>query len=149
MDEATPPATLTEEEEDKIIAMLSDFHEGELTPEQRAQVEQHLAADARWRALDEELRAARPLLAALGKATSPPELERSVTAAIHQRSAGRFFGKRALADRVPAGLALAIAAVLLGAMTTVWCRSSTGSLRAPTGGAPPAPPPAERLAPTP
>lgn len=134
--------------EDEIIAALSDYHEGTLPPERRAEVEAKLANDPAWQAIDAELREAPPL-AKLGKVAAPEELATAVTETIHRRSGGRFFGKRNLGDRLPAGALLVIAAILLGAMTLVWCRSTTGSLRSPQGTEEPRPAPAESLAPTP
>ena len=135
--------------EDEIIATLSDYHEGTLAPERRAEVEAKLASDPAWQAIDAELRAEAAPLPKLGKVAAPDELTSAVTDTIHRRSAGRFFGKRALGDRLPAALLLVIAAILLGAMTLVWCRSTTGSLQAPRGTEAPRPAPSESLAPKP
>ena len=121
------------EDEDAIIAALADYHEGAGSAERRAEIEAKLASDPAWQAIDAELRAELPPLAKLGKVAAPPELASAVTETIHRRSAGRFFGKRTLGDRLPTGLLLAIAAILLGAMTAVWCRSTTGSLSSPRG----------------
>jgi anti-sigma-K factor RskA len=144
----SPPAS-GNDPEDEIIAALLDYHEGVLGPERRAEVEAKLASDARWRQIDAELREEPPPLAKLGKVAAPEALAAAVTETIHRRSAGRFFGKRSLGDRLPAGALLVIAALLLGAMTLVWCRSTTGSLRSPRGTEEPKPAPAESLAPTP
>lgn len=128
-----PSPTPSTEDEDEIIAALADYHEGAGSAERRAEIAAKLASDPAWQAIDAELRAEPPPLAKLGKVAAPPELASAVTETIHRRSAGRFFGKRSLGDRLPTGLLLAIAAILLGAMTAVWCRSTTGSLTAPRG----------------
>jgi anti-sigma factor RsiW len=150
---ATPPDSpdvrAADSVEDEIIATLSDYHEGSLAAERRAEVEAKLASDPAWQAIDAELRAEPPPLAKLGKVAAPAELASAVTETIHRRSAGRFFGKRALGDRLPVGVLLVIAALLLGAMSLVWCRSTTGSLRAPRGTEAPRPAPSVPLAPTP
>lgn len=145
---AAEPAGATDSE-DEIIATLSDYHEGALGAEKRAEVAAKLASDPAWQAIDAEMRAESPPLAKLGKVAAPEDLGTSVTEAIHRRSAGRFFGKRSMGDRLPTGVLLVIAAILLGAMTLVWCRSTTGSLSGPRGTEPPRPGPAEPLAPTP
>jgi hypothetical protein len=44
---------------------------------------------------------ARELLAKLNKVAAPPDLASRVPDLIQRRSAGRFFGKRRLADRLP------------------------------------------------
>lgn len=135
--------------EDAIIAALSDYHEGKLSAERRAEIEAKLADDAAWQAIDAELRAEPPPLAKLGKVAAPEDLGTAVTEAIHRRSGGRFFGKRSLGDRLPTSVLLVIAALLLGAMTLVWCRSTTGSLSGPRGTEEPRPAPTEPLAPRP
>jgi anti-sigma factor RsiW len=145
--EADPAAS--ESSEDEIIATLSDYREGTLPRERRAEVEAKLASDPSWQAIDAELRAELPPLGKLGKVAAPEDLGAAVTEAIHRRSGGRFFGKRTLGDRLPTGVLLVIAAVLLGAMTLVWCRSTTGSLSGPRGTEAPRPAPSEPLAPRP
>lgn len=133
---------------DEIIAALTDYHEGMGTAEQRKEIEAKLASDPAWRAIDAEMREELPPLAKLRKVEAPAEMASAVTETIHRRSGGRFFGKRALGDRLPTGLLLAIAVLLLGAMTAVWCRSTTGSLSSPRGTEAPRPEP-EPLAPKP
>jgi anti-sigma factor RsiW len=119
--------------DDEIIATISDYHDDALDPGRRAEVAAKIADDPTWSTIDAEIRAEKPLLATLSKVTAPPEFAIEVTDTIHRRSAGRFFAKRTLGDRLPVVPLLVVAALLLGAMTTVWCRSPTGSLRAPTG----------------
>lgn len=151
MDESTPapaaplPGSLSE---DEIVAVLADYHAGALPPEQRAEVEAKLTDDPAWRALDDELRAP-SMLAGLGKVAAPEQFAAQVTDTIHRRSAGRFFGRRTLGDRVPLGWLVVAAAVLLAGLTAVWCRSTTGSLRSPMGTETPRPAPTEVLAPRP
>lgn len=152
MDESqSPPAASAEgsSSEDEIIVALSDYHEGTLSPARRAEVEAKLASDPAWRTIEEELRAQAPLLSTLGKVAAPEQFTSQVTETIHRRSAGRFFGRRTLGDRLPVGWLLVVAALLLGGLTLVWCRSTTGSLRGPVGNEPPRPAPSEVLAPRP
>lgn len=134
--------------DDNIIAALTDYHEGTVSAERRKEIEAKLASDPAWRAIDAEMREALPPLAKLRKVAAPEELTAAVTETIHRRSGGRFFGKRAVGDRLPTGLLLVIAVLLLGAMTAVWCRSTTGSLTSPRGTEAPRPEP-EPLAPKP
>lgn len=139
-------ASLTE---DEIIAALSDYHEGALPAERRAEVETKLQTDAVWQRLDAELRDSAPVLDGLAKVAAPERFASQVTETIHRRSAGRFFAQRTLGDRVPIGWLLVITAVLLAGLTTVWCRSTTGSLRSPLGAEPPRPPAPAELVPRP
>lgn len=134
--------------EDAIIAALTDYHEGLGTAERCKEIEAKLASDPAWQAIDAEMREELPPLAKLRKVAAPEELTAAVTETIHRRSGGRFFGKRAVGDRLPTGILLVIAMLLLGAMTAVWCRSTTGSLTSPRGTEAPRPEP-EPLAPKP
>lgn len=134
--------------EDAIIAALTDYHEGLGTAERRKEIEAKLASDPAWQAIDAEMREELPPLAKLRKVAAPEEMTAAVTETIHRRSGGRFFGKRTVGDRLPTGILLVIAMLLLGAMTAVWCRSTTGSLTSPRGTEAPRPEP-EPLAPKP
>ncbi|MBK7539575.1 MAG: hypothetical protein IPI49_30330 [Myxococcales bacterium] len=140
---------ISDEINDEIIVALSDYHDGLLPPARRTEIEGKLSSDPAWRAVDEELRAARPVLTGLGKVSAPEQFATHVTETIHRRSAGRFFARRTLGDRLPVGWLVVIAFVLLGGLTTIWCRSTTGSLRAPMGDGPPRPTTGESLAPKP
>jgi anti-sigma factor RsiW len=146
---SSPPPRSSDDSDDEIIAALSDYYDGLLPEAQRAEIEHKISSDSAWRSIDEELRAQKPLLASLGKVSAPPRFSADVTATIHRRSRGRFFAKRTLGDRLPVGLLVIVAAILLGAMASVWCRSTTGSLRSPVGTEAPRPPPSNPLAPTP
>ena len=67
---------------------------------------------------------------------------------IHKRSAGRFFAKRTLGDRVPFGALLIVAAAGLLAIAYLLWASPTGSLK-PTRDADPPPRGSQRLVPLP
>lgn len=135
--------------EDEILAALADYYDGSVAPERRAEIEAKLANDPAWQKLDAELREPKPALASLAKVAAPEQFTAQVTDTIHRRSAGRFFAHKTLGDRVPVGWLVIAAIILLGGLTLVWCRSTTGSLRSPLGAEPPRPAPAEELAPKP
>lgn len=135
--------------EDEIIAALLDYHEGSLPAARRAEIEAKLGADPTWQRLDAEMKEQAPVLDGLAKVAAPEQFTAQVTDTIHRRSAGRFFARRTLGDRVPVGWLLVIVALLLSGLTTVWCRSTTGSLRGPLGAEPPTPPAPEELVPRP
>ena len=63
------------------------------------------------------------------KARAPGSFDQEVTGAIHRRSAGRFFGRRTLGDRVPFGVLLVIALLILIPIAYVMWSSTTGSLK--------------------
>jgi anti-sigma factor RsiW len=115
--------------DDVMIATLSDYLDGALSAEQTRDVEARLAADPAWKQTYDELRETRSALSGLQKARAPSTFTEEVTGTIHKRSAGRFFGRRTLGDRVPFGVLLIIAAIALGVIGYVLYSSQTGSLR--------------------
>src|SRR5439155_19728155 len=96
-----------------------------------------------------ELTETRSFLSGLHKVHAPPRFSDGVAQTIHQRSAGRFFARRTLGDRVPFGALVAVALAGLVVIAYVLWSSSTGSLKvdreraraAPHGSAAVAPPP--------
>jgi hypothetical protein len=71
----------------------------------------------------------RQALSGLQRARAPSSFAQDVTATIHKRSAGRFFGRRTFGDRVPFGALLIVALLGLGVIAWVIHGSATGSLR--------------------
>jgi anti-sigma factor RsiW len=122
---------------DDVIAAVSDYLDGTLPAERRAEVEAKLADDPTWKRAHDELKEARGYLSGLQKARAPASFAQDVTQTIHKRSAGRFFARRTLGDRVPFGALLAVAVVLLVAIAAVLWSSSTGSLKIDREKAPP------------
>jgi anti-sigma factor RsiW len=114
--------------EDEIIATLSDYLDGALPPERKAEVESKLASDADWKRVHGELRETRDALSGLQKARAPVTFAEDVTGTIHKRSAGRFFGRRTLGDRVPFGVLIVVAILLFAGIGIAMHYSSTGSL---------------------
>jgi len=70
----------------------------------------------------------RKMISGMHRARAPPTFAQDVTATIRKRSAGRFFARRTLGDRVPFGVLLIVA--LLGLLVIAWAlwSSDTGSL---------------------
>lgn len=80
---------------------FSSYLEGDLSPEQRARVDEHLASCMQCRVSLERFRATVGQLGAL-KRTAPGSFLENVQAQINRRSRGRFFSKRGLLfGRVP------------------------------------------------
>lgn len=115
--------------DDEIIATLSDYLDGALSSAQRSEVEAKLATDATWKRIHGELRETRDALSGLQRARAPASFTEDVTGTIHKRSAGRFFARRTLGDRVPFGVLFAIAIVLFAVIGYLMWSSSTGSLK--------------------
>lgn len=133
--------------DERLQAMLSDYVDGTLTAEERAEVDAALAADPALRAELEEVRDSMKLLKSLPPAAAPADLGKTVEATIARRSAGRFFGRRTLGDRVPFGVLFIIAIVALIAIVGLLWSSPTGSLKRDRPAPPP--PPSEPAAPHP
>src|SRR5262245_59095476 len=117
-------------------ARFSDLHDGTLAEPARKETLAHLQGcedcKAAYREFEETLAALDKMK---GKPVAPETFTRSVEDTIHRRSAGRFFGKKTLGDRVPFGVLLIVAMVVLVAIALVLWSSSTGSLRYRPGGA--------------
>jgi anti-sigma factor RsiW len=127
--EADAKADAKAEIDDAILAQVSDYLDGALTGAARAEVAARIAADPIWQRAHAELLETRSYLSGMRKAHAPSSFTESVAETIHQRSAGRFFARRTLGDRVPFGALLAVALVGLLAIGYVLWSSSTGSLR--------------------
>jgi anti-sigma factor RsiW len=141
----TDSATASADE--RLAAMLSDYVDGTLSAAHMAEVEAALLADPALRAEVDELRSSVGVFKSLPPATAPPALTAAVEATIRRRSGGRFFGRRTMGDRVPFGVLLAVALVILIAIVAMLWSSSTGSLKSER--APSAPPPPGGVAPHP
>ena len=114
--------------EDEIVAKVSDYLDGALAPADREAIAARIASDAAWQRVHAELRETRDMISGLQKQHAPARFAEDVTATIHKRSAGRFFARRTFGDRVPFGVLLAIALVLMIAIAGIMWTSQTGSL---------------------
>ena len=140
------PATAVDPDDidEAILATMSDYLDGALPGAERAEVDRKIASDPSWQRAHAELTETRKFLSGMRKAAAPPAFVEGVAETIHQRSAGRFFGRRTLGDRVPLGALVALALAVILVIGYVLWSSSTGSLkvdreRAPaTGSAGPA-----------
>src|SRR5262245_2586086 len=114
---------------EELEARLSDYLDDALGAEEKQALERHIEGCGDCRAAIAELRKTMNALAGLNRVAAPQHFDREVTETIRRRSAGRFFGRRALGDRVPFEL-LAILALALGLALYFFLRGSdTGSLR--------------------
>ena len=116
---------------EEIEAKLSDYHDGTLPEAERAVVKAHLEGCAACRAAYADLEQTMAALSGMKgkKEGAPPELTDRVTETINRRSAGRFFGRKTLGDRVPFGVLLIVALIVLGATAAILWSSTTGSMR--------------------
>jgi anti-sigma factor RsiW len=133
-----------DEVDDEIIVALSDYLDGTLTGDAKADVEKKIASDPAWKAAHAEMvesKEAVSTLSGLHKARAPANLAEDVTGTIHKRSAGRFFGKKTFGDRVPFMAILVVAILGLAAIGYILYTSQTGSLKVDKTKEPPPPTP--------
>ena len=81
--------------------LFSDYLDGELPPEELAELEAHLAHCASCREELEEFRNTLSSLAGLAQVEVPPEFVTKVQQRIRTRSRGRFFSPENLLTRIP------------------------------------------------
>jgi anti-sigma factor RsiW len=112
-----------------ILATMSDYLDGALTGAERAEVERKIADDPTWKRAHGEMTETRKFLSGMRRAHAPATFVEGVAETIHQRSAGRFFGRRTFGDRVPFGVLVAIALAGILMLGYVLWSSSTGSLK--------------------
>jgi anti-sigma factor RsiW len=121
--------TMSEPDEDAILAELSDYLDGAVPADRRPEIEKKIAEDLLWKRIHGELRETRDALSGLHKARAPATFTEDVTGTIHKRSAGKFFARRTLGDRVPFGALLIVALAVVGVVGYLMWSSSTGSLK--------------------
>ena len=119
----------TANSDDEIIATLSDYLDGLLPADRQKEVEEKIVSDPAWKRAHQEMREVRDNLSGLMKARAPAKFDEDVTSTIHKRSAGRFFAKRTLGDRVPLGVLLIVGVIAILIIGVILWTSSTGSLK--------------------
>lgn len=123
---------MTQEEEDVVIATLSDYLDGTLPAAKKTEVEAKLEDPDYKRILGElkDMRKPDEISAVLKARVAPAEdFNAKVENKIHQRSAGRFFARKTFGDRVPFSALLVIAVLGLAVIAYVLWSSQTGSLK--------------------
>jgi anti-sigma factor RsiW len=124
-----PPSAPDADVDDDVIATISDYLDGVLAGAARDEVTARIERDPVWKRTHEELLETRKFMSGLQKARAPATFAQDVTSTIHKRSAGRFFARRTLGDRVPFGALLLVALLALAAIGYVLWSSQTGSLK--------------------
>jgi len=117
------------QDDDEMIAKVSDYLDGLLSGAEKDAVATKLESDPAWKQTHEDMLETRKALSGLQKARAPGHFAQDVTATIHKRSAGRFFGRRTLGDRVPLMPLVIVAVLALCAIAYVMWSSQTGSLK--------------------
>ncbi len=117
------------EAEDEIVVKVSDYLDGALTGAAKDEVGKKIADDPAWKQVHDDMIETRKMISGLQKAHAPAGFSEDVTSRINKKSAGRFFARKTLGDRVPFGVVLVIALVLLVAVAGVMWTSQTGSLK--------------------
>lgn len=124
---------MTQEEEDVVIATLSDYLDGTLPAAKKTEVEAKLGTDEDYQRILGELKDMRKpdeISAVLKARVAPAEdFNDKIENKIHTRSAGRFFARKTFGDRVPFSALLVIAVLGLAVIGYVLWSSQTGSLK--------------------
>lgn len=122
---------MSEEEEvpDEVIIKVTDYLDGKLTGAERDEVAAKISTEPAWKNTHDEMVEARKLISGIRKAKAPDTFVETVTETIYKRSAGRFFARRTLGDRVPFGVLLIVAFLALGVVGYLMWSSPTGSLK--------------------
>ena len=120
--------------EDEIIATLSDYVEGTLPADKKADVAKKIETDETWKRIHDEVKETKVATDHISgiikrRAPAPDDLGTKVENKINQRSAGRFFGRRTFGDRVPFEALLVIAGLGLVVIAYLLWSSQTGSLK--------------------
>jgi anti-sigma factor RsiW len=118
--------------DDAIVVEVSDFLDGLRTEAQRAEIAAKIDTDPAWKRVHADMvanREAANALSGLRKARAPESFAKDVTATIHKRSAGRFFARRTLGDRVPFGVLAIFAVLAIAVLGFLMWSSQTGSLK--------------------
>src|SRR5262249_23481307 len=119
--------------DDDSIASISDFLDGTLTGARRDEVAAKIESDAGWKQTHDEMVESRKFaaetLSGVQKARAPSTFAQDVTSTINKRSAGRFFGRRTLGDKMPFGVLVVIAVLGIAVIGYLMWASETGSLK--------------------
>ena len=122
---------MSEEDEidDEIVAKVSDYLDGLLKGAEREAVAKKIETDAAWKQTHDDMVENKKFMSGMQKARAPATFTNEVTDTIHKRSAGRFFARKTLGDRVPFNAILIIAIIALAAVGYLMWSSQTGSLK--------------------
>jgi hypothetical protein len=119
--------------EELVIIRVTDYVEGNLTGTAKSDVQAKVTSDQPehrlWKQTHDEMTEARKAIPGIRKQKAPDTFVEDVTATIHKRSAGGFFGRRTFGDRVPFGALLIVAMLALGVVGYLMWSSPTGSLK--------------------
>ena len=134
--------------DEAIIVKVSDYLEGVLAGAERDEVAKKIESDPIWKQTHDEMVESRKMISGMRKAKAPETFTNDVTGTINKRSAGRFFGRKTLGDRVPFNVLLVVAIIALASVGYLMWASQTGSLKVEKKQPEPAPlPPAPVKAP--
>jgi anti-sigma factor RsiW len=115
--------------DDDSVAAISDFLDGALTGPKRDEIAAKIESDPAWKQTHDEMVETRNFMSGMQKARPSPTFAADVTETIHKRSAGRFFARRTLGDRVPFGVIVVFAVLGLIVIAYLMWASETGSLK--------------------
>jgi anti-sigma factor RsiW len=115
--------------DDEVVAKVSDYVDGLLKGTERDDVAKKIESDPVWKQTHADMVENKKFMSGMHKARAPATFTEDVTGTIHKRSAGRFFGRKTLGDKVPFNVIAVIAIVALAAVGYLMWASQTGSLK--------------------
>ncbi len=112
---------------DARIELFSEYYEGSLAPEKKAELDALIAEDPKYKKAYADFEKTMEVLSGMHKMSAPIDFDKKVEGTIHRRSGGRFFGKRAFGDRIPYEFLAIIVMVVAGIVYWMGRSSATGS----------------------
>jgi hypothetical protein len=119
---------MSDEPDEAIVVAVSDFLDGLGSEQVRAETAAKIASAPAWTQVHADMLDTRKALSGLQKARAPATFATDVTSTIHKRSAGRFFARRTLGDRVPFSVLAIFAVLAIAALGFMMWSSQNGSL---------------------
>ena len=111
--------------------LLSDYLDGELSPQQERELEAHLEGCPKCTDELEELRQTLDTLGSLKSVSPPTEFVGKIQQRINKRSRGRFFGQESLLVRIPFEWISFVIIMLLLVMYIMTVAQHTPEVKAP------------------
>jgi len=114
---------------DEVIEKLSDYLDGALAPDAKADVDKKIAEDETWKRAHDEMVETRGFLSGMQKARAPVTFANDVTETIRKRSANSLFARKTFGDRVPFNALVVVAMIAILVIAWMMWSSATGSLK--------------------
>lgn len=129
MAEKTTDTAQFDATDEAVVELFSEYYEGSLSNDKSASFADRLANDENFAAAYKQFEKTMELLSGMHKMSAPLNFDKKVEDTIHQRSGGRFFGRKAFGERIPYEILAVLVMLLAGAIFWMRHTSSTGGHR--------------------